>query len=312
MGCDILLAGNAFVRMTNSGADPYAGWSDPVAIALAHPDSGSWWHGFFVRQSNGSIVGLIQDGGSGGGSLYQAYSTDNGLTFSAERYVYAKGFYRSCFVNTSTSGDERGEAYLGIIASTEVRRAPAKFNHADIVAELPVFAADTNNTFYDDFERPDAGSLGTAPSGQAYVISAGAFGISTGRAYNTTTGNNRALVDLGTGGEHCRIMWQFAALGTEGWVIFRAADSLNYWRVGPKLDKIVNGSVAIRRSIPALKTGYSEVIADGTSITILVDGEPVWNEPDTYLSSNQTKIGIQAGGGADATYYHFLTADILT
>lgn len=322
---DIAQANSPLVRMVNGGSDPYTGWpAAPTNATLTHPSAGSWWHSFFNRLPDGRILGLVQDGNSGGGNLYLADSNDGGLTFTVEPFDLFGGFYRSCFVVIPSPQGPAAEIYLGRISpSFVIRRASGAFDRQAAKTRLRgerggivagVSSGLSSGVFADLFQRADAAALGTSLSGGSYTVDAGSFGISSNRAYITTTGNNRALTDLGTGGQNLTLFARFAVVGSQGWFIFRATDILNYWRLGfdttpaLRLQKIVAGSVADNHIIGAGKTALSvfEIRAQGGRIVVLSDGEVIWAADDTP-AANQTKIGLQASG-AVATYFAELVA----
>lgn len=314
LACDILQAGNPFVRLANGGADPYKGWPDaPTNIKLAHPIAGgTWWHGFFILQGN-DVAGLIQDGSAGGGNLYLAHSIDDGMTFSVAPFDLSGNFYRSSFVDL---GGGRSEVYLGKFSPFSVRRAAGDFDRlsrkANIASKVAALIANAGTGYADDFERADAGTLGRATSGQSYTVTTGLFGISTGRASITTTGNNIAQVDLGAGGYNVRLVGLIDTLGTSGWLLFRATDGANYWRFGKtgtgfRLQKIVAGAVSIDLSVGTTyaDTTYRqapfEIVANASAITILMDGDPLFSTTDSPTGTG-TKVGLQGSGDSPSSW----------
>ena len=107
----------------------------------------------------------------------------------------------------------------------------------------------------DHFARPDAASLGVAPTGQAWAVRHGGFGVAGGQAAPTAAaGYSMATVDTGetTGVVSATV----ATPSDELWLVLRAADGANYWRFGRagggpyQLQLIVANGVAPRRSPP--------------------------------------------------------------
>lgn len=319
---DIVPAGYQPVRMVNGGSDPYTGWpAAPTNITITHPGALAWWHSFFTRLPDGRVTGVIQDGGSGGGKLYLAESADNGVTWSVALLAATSSSYRSCFTIIPEAAGLYGELYWGRLLNSlfTVDRAVVSFDRqSNAVASVSRRGAILHGAMNgitpalaDTFRRADnAAAIGAAMSGNTYTVDAGTFGISSNRAYVTTTGNNRAMVDLGAGGENVVLFGRYDTIGTQGYFIFRGADASNYWRIGYNngslvMQKVVGGATPILRTIApaaAVPTGaLFEVRAIGSQITIFVDGECILVEPDTPTAS-QTKVGLQASGAA-ATYF---------
>ena len=79
---------------------------------------------------------------------------------------------------------------------------------------------------WDDFDRPDSTTLGTAPSGQAWV-GGGAIGIDTGTARPTTTGVQVAWLDCGAADVDVEADLLWASNPGIG-LMFRVVDASNF------------------------------------------------------------------------------------
>lgn len=156
--------------------------------------------------------------------------------------------------------------------------------------------------FGDAWARADAAALGSAESGQAWIIQAGVPGISRKQAYSSTAANCKAVLK-GSADGFCEVALN--ALGSQAWMIFRGTDAGNYWRLGfsggvLQLQKVVAGvakSVGLTGFPPFAAGTRLGVICSKSSITASVDG--VLFDPFTdAFNATGTLIGFQT---ADVT-----------
>ncbi|MDQ4088903.1 MAG: DUF11 domain-containing protein [Actinomycetota bacterium] len=153
----------------------------------------------------------------------------------------------------------------------------------------------------DSFDRPDAPTLGSTETGQAWTTWAGGFGISNGTAAATGAGANIVTIDPG---------WQFgtfevrlaAGAAQPFSLVLRGADAANHFRIGRdasgfyRMWKIVNGAV---RDPQFLIVRADVVPRDGDVIRIT-------NRPDDGIYIAVNGRHIMDGGDVDLlTKYRF-------
>lgn len=307
------------------------GWPAVPPVTLTFPVAAGrqWWHSYFQRLRSGQIVGVAQNNASGSasaGDVYAAWSND-GVNFYSSLLVKS-GQYRPTWVlkESAANGAVIGELYLSGLNQSTLKQAIVAFDgptahvkaraEARAVAEAAA-ALRAGFVLGDLFNRADsASSLGTAPTGQSYTVSAGTFGISSNRAYGVTAGNNRMMVALGAlDGYAAQVI--FETLGDQCWFIFRGVDSSNYWRFGKAnaasatytLQNIVAGATG------DVSVGAVWPIAAGDIIRIETKGDQIAiyvNDQEVYTLAHATHAGGSSIGfqcsGAGPSYFEDLVA----
>ena len=306
------------VRKMQSAA-LYSGWpGTPSTITIPHPTGGTWWHSFWIFLAGGKSVALIQDGNSGGGGLFWVETTDF-TTFSVVPLGFGKvGFYRSTFLIEQA---DNGEYWLRLFPARisegfYIRAALAKFDRDDwLRSQVSSFAAIVSGqssgiTGYiaaDTFNRADsATSLGNMTSGQTYTQDTGptnVIGISSKRAYNTTSSNCRALAEL----SNADVVYSFRLVslgaGAQTWAIVRATNSTNYWRIGTpggvwtvqKISGGVVGDVNVTTKALQADGDVVKIVCKGNKITAFVNDIEFFSRIDTF-NATATQFGLQMSG----------------
>lgn len=310
-------------RNVSDTADIYGSWGSASTVTITEPAGRAWWHSYCTRLSSGQIVGIFQDNsGSPGGSgnLYWCDSSDDGATFTVGndviRNLPALSGYRSTFAAYDLNGRTQLELFLCDLAQLKVYRYLAQAGasnerrafYAAQAAALAVSLA-PNAVWGDTFVRTDSAvSLGTATSGGTYTASSGTWGISTNRAYPVSSG--RVLAAAGTTNHEVSCKFEDMTTSIQQWLICRAVDSANYWRVGVvspsasgsqtlALQSVVAGSVSINTAIGRFQRGDTVTLrASGRVLTVLVNGVRVTSYVMTTALTGAS-FGMQANAGAN-------------
>lgn len=315
-------AGYPMQRLVTTGSSIYSGWGSATTITITHPTARTWWHSGFIPLADGRIIGLVQDqasgGGGAGGALFAAESLDGGLTF-AVRSVYAElNFYRpnlSLFQRDDGAAGvtawigrlDSGAAYT-IHREDWLQGAAAKSIGDGMLSSQQFGYYPSGWLYWDNYNRAD-GALGTPVVGSALTVDAGTVTIVSSKAVTGSVGNNRALTaSLGTADQVVEA--DFIANPAGGWLIFRAVDTANYYRVGftavwPNgltIQSIVSGAIgAINRLVvsPTRSATISaqtrvRVVCRGRRFRVYVNGV-FWEEiTDALYYSTGVKAGFQA------------------
>jgi len=305
--------------LATSGADIYSGWGAPSAVTITNPTGGrTWWHSTFRRLADGRIVGLVQDivnGGSGTtGALFVAESLDTGATFSVQRVYSDLGHYRPAFVVTEGQAGAGVMAFLGRLGSGSVhsvwredwvtgavqRRKEAAAADYALTGAMP-----SSVLFFDNFNRAD-GAVGSPVVGTNFTVDVGTFTLSGGKLASGSAGNNRALSSVGVSDFSAEIkLW--AASGAI-WLIVRAVDASNYWRIGlgsglpgtlyrERIASAASASlVAITGPVISSTVAAGDVVrvsCRGQRMRVYVNGR-LWAEwADTWLYATGVRVGVQ-------------------
>lgn len=311
-----------------TSSDLFSGWDvTPTALNFPSKAGRRWWHSDFKRLSSGQVVGLAQDNNGTNGGLGDVYfaTSDDGTNFYYGNKLDAVGtWYRPCLAGireNKRTGEIILDAYLSQINKTFFSRVTEKLIPSRSAAsELNTVQATISSAtsspsavlWADDFNRADdATGLGTAVSGGSYTqYDAGnKVVVAGGRAGNGTSGNCKASADVTVSDFIYSAI--VSASGTQGWMMIRASDTSNYWRLGWSqpggpliLQSIVAGAVV------KFITFDNTVIAAGDSLTVEARGNSlnVWQN-GIYLGGvidpfnvTATRVGIQASG-ATASYF---------
>jgi len=317
-------------RNVSSTSDIYGAWGAATTVTIPAFSGQAWWHSFHARMPSGQIVALFQDNNQSAGaagSLYMAESGDDGATYSLTGPVYsAVTKYRSCFaVRMDSSGPVldiiAGDLSVFKLYSFAAKSGARALRSSGLARHSSALLAPTNLQpgvlWADTCTRADSAvSPGTADSGGTYTVSSGTWGISTNRLYPVATG--RLLASAGTANHAASVAFVDMTTSIQQWLICRAVDGSNYWRVGslsPRaagaslvtLQNIVSGSVGtVSKSIGSIQRG-DVLTAEGVGglIRIYVNGVPI-HEEVCITSAAGTSFGIQANAGAN-TFYRNLT-----
>ena len=310
-----------------SGSNVYTGWGANQAITMANPTGGrTWWHSAFNSLPDGRVVGLVQDivnsGGGAPGALFAAESLDGGLTF-AVRSVYSElKFYRTNFTAFELDNGQVGiHAWIGRQdsgPSFTIHREDWVIGAVDKTIKDGILSSPSYGTypaswlFWDNFNRAD-GALGSPLVGSALTVDVGTWAIVSNRAQSGSAGNNRALATLGSADHvvECSIVLN----PTSTWLIFRAVDTSNFYRVGfsgawPSslvIQSIVAGAVgALNRNVITPKKSATtaaaklRVVCRGRRFRIYLDDEFCEEITDSLYYATGVKAGIQATNAAAA------------
>ena len=168
-----------------------------------------------------------------------------------------------------------------------------------VVTAAPVMAQTTG--VMDTFNRPNAGSLGTADSGQTWTAHYGSFGIDN-NAVAPPSGFGLASVDAGS--SVVDVAMTVVQPANELWLVMRFQDDTNYWRFGRwqgqpyTLQQVQNNALGT----PVLEPGPSIGAAAGdrlfcqvriTFIECSVNGVTIARTTDSFLAP-ATRAGLSA------------------
>lgn len=299
----------------------YSGWpATPTDITIAHPSAGTWWHSFWVKHSAGKLIGLLQDGNSGGGRLFWVETVDF-VSFAIMPVDFGTtGFYRSTFcIEPADDGSAMlrifparisGGFYVRSVLATFDKFDATRRRKSEFMAAVSGQAAGLSEfIFVDTLARADSATgLGNATSGQTYTQDTGptnVIGISGKRAYNATTSNCRALLSVGVADFVYSLRFVSVGAGAQAWAIFRATNTANYWRVGVTsgrwtVQKITAGNIGdVYVTTDAFFADGDQLRIDcrGNRISISVNDIEVFNRIDSY-NATATQIGLQMSGAA--------------
>lgn len=308
-------------RFVTSGTSIYSGWGAASAITITNPTGGrTFWHSSFDLLPNGKVIGIVQDivnGGSGApGALFAAESLDGGLTF-AVRLMYSNlNYYRTAFnVVTNDLGHTGLIVWIGIQQGTFFvsREDWVPGNAAKQIADGMTQAAVLGTyppswVFWDNFNRAD-GALGTPLVGSALAVDTGTVAIVSNAAQTGSAGNNRALATLTTADHVIEV--DLVAAPTAAWIIFLAADTTNFYRLGLTagfggnltIQSIVGGGVGALNRVVATPVAVSATLSGRTRIRVVCRGRRfrifvngvLWEEiADNVYFATGLKAGFQA------------------
>lgn len=229
----------------STAPDATGPWSAPVNVTMtpAWPSGATPWH-IDAQDVGGQIVATVMctgvGGSAAGGPVYLMVSDDEGQTFRrATQPLTAIPSYRSCIVPVVTESGLTFDAWIGQPGPDwgvhRRRILPAILYRDEMV--LAFGRAQYPYVLLDQFDRSDATTLGTAPTGQAWTTPAGsgAFGITSGKAHALATGNNRAIIDTGMSEYEFSCTLDTSTLNIEWYDVYlyvAYVSGSNYIRVG--------------------------------------------------------------------------------
>lgn len=167
--------------------------------------------------------------------------------------------------------------------------------HSHAVLARP--AAITSVT--DSFTRANAGTLGTADTGQAWTALGGTWSIASNKATNAdASGTFLATLDTGFANVDVAVDVTIKAGNSNPGLIWRSADINNHWHftVSTSLYRVykrVAGTYTQMSTHAGIATGTYRLraVANGSAWAVYIDGVQVASGTDSALSSN-TKCGI--------------------
>ena len=314
-------------RNVSSTSDIYGAWGAATTVTIPPLAGRAWWHSFHVRLASGQVVAMFMDnnGTSGSsGTVYLAESGDDGASYTVTRQVYsAGGKYRSTFslrhdgVLNAIISDFVALKLYHFQARPGARERAGAFLARHATALLMPTNLPPGAIWADAFTRADSAvTPGTAESGGTYTVSSGTWGISSNRLYPVTSG--RLLAAAGTTEHVASVRFTDITTSIQQWLIGRAVDGANYWRVGVTsptasgsqtlaLQNVVSGAVgAINKGISTFQRGDTVAIeAAGSLLRIYVNGFPV-HEELCITAATGASFGVQANAGAN-TFFDNLT-----
>ncbi len=175
------------------------------------------------------------------------------------------------------------------------------------IGAAPSFAADPppGSVVVDGFDRPDAPTLGSTETGQAWSTWSGTTRVAGGQAEATGAGYSLAVVGSTTAKGTASVT--VAVPSAELWLVVRASDAANYWRFGRwqngpyVLQQVVNSALGT----PAITGGATVSPAAGdrlscklaSGLTCSVNGTTVATTADGFNATAEG-VGLAAGSGA--------------
>jgi hypothetical protein len=308
-------------RFVTSGTSIYSGWGAASSITITNPTSGrTFWHSSFDLLPNGKVIGIIQDivnGVAGApGALFAAESLDGGLTFAVRLMYPNLNYYRPSFnVVTNDLGHTGLIVWIGIqqggffVTREDWVPGNAAKQIADGMTQAAVLGTYPPSwVFWDNFNRAD-GALGTPLVGSALAVDTGTVTIVSNAAQSGSAGNNRALTTLTTA-DHV-IEADLVTAPSAAWVIFRAVDTANFYRLGLAagfggpltIQSIVGGVYGALNRVVATPVAVSATLSGRTRIRVVCRGRRfrifvngvLWEEiADNIYFATGLKAGFQA------------------
>lgn len=305
LAVDILPAPNVLERWTAKA--PEGPWvhDAPVSILPVLPEASGIWHMDAIRMGQ-QIVMLFNSTPADGwaGPSYLAISSDGARSFVRGPALSRTGDYRSTLQPVLTERGLEFDVWIGKGAPLwgayrQALRAPGVDEDTRVALEM--YQAERGlrgGITYDWFDRADAAVLGSTPTGVAWEVSAGGFGVVSGRAKASAVANHRALLESGVADHEIAAEVTVNAGVGQAWLLVRVANSNNYYRAGLHgsdfmVQQIKDGAVTAMATVP--NAGASERIsveAKGTTLTFRSAGMVLWSgeAPD---NAGATKVGIQ-------------------
>lgn len=242
-----------------------SGWqTTPTALNMPHPVAGRrFWHMSLMRLPSGDIVGVAQDNnGTVGnpGFVYLVRSSDgtkfacsllSGTVSNRYRPSLAPSITPDAdFIVLHSTLTDAGVYVYKFKAGPSDGKELDTTRHAQILTTTLI--APQAALLADSFDRADAvagaNPLATSSGGQTWTNVSGTdtVGITSNAAYNVTTGNCRAIFDVGS--TDYTLSAVLGVLVSETNFIVRWVDSNNYVRLltnttPPKFQQLIAGAV---------------------------------------------------------------------
>lgn len=158
---------------------------------------------------------------------------------------------------------------------------------------------------FDNFNRPDALTLGSAKTGQPWVVSAGDYGIKNNMLYLAENSEVEPLCYIDAGVSDCAVSAKF--YGGPGYVSgnsatginFRISDKANLLRFYPdnlhfRIGRFEAGSLSVMGNNSTIAPANGQilrVVIKGTSIKCYVDDKLVFDITSSF-NTTATKHGL--------------------
>jgi hypothetical protein len=168
------------------------------------------------------------------------------------------------------------------------------------------------STVQDDFDRTSAESLGTAPTGQAWIYpTEGTWGTGDGAAYVVRAnahpgGRTMALVDLKS--DNGSVSAAIGQLGAGWGLVFRDRGPTEFWTLTASptfasynLQHVADGKSVAAGNVAMAKQATGTVVTvqfQGPTITILIDGKAVKTLTDPDGGNGGTRVGLVLADGS--------------
>ncbi len=308
----------------------------PTTVTPTHPNSLSWWHSDIRRLPSGRLVGLVLEGGAGGGQAGGAggassswlWQSDNaGLTWSVRQLTRGRVNYRSSLV---LEGNQVSVVLVWVDADAAGtptyttmnlhRLLPGRLERRRTQANLQTVAVyslvvddEQNVVGHADGFAGAAADL-SAPWSQLTATAMRRNGSGAAVAANTT---NPAFSVVATGAlDHwARVRFLNYASGT-AYLALKGIDANNYLGVG-----IADGSGKL--AIKGVVAGVEELNelqlitpslannivvraqVDGLQLRVWVDGVLVWERAIPAGLAAGTNVGIRTTGSVANSFDEF-------
>lgn len=313
-------------RVVSNSSDIYGAYSSQLLVNAPTSPNGlnlGWWHSYFENVGNGQIVGLVQDNTGVGdhGALYFVQSFDDGLNFelNPKKILRSQGLYRSTFyrdgdsivlIPTTLSGIPTiYRAEMGYIKDLNDFRNKRKTYLSPASSIFPEDAI-----VVDSFMRANSVILGTAETGQSWVVVGSGYKVKDNKAYALGV-NSKAIIDT----TYKNFKFSTKITMTESvqqWIMCKYIDSSTYIRIGftSGSTNIIGAEILYQEVIAGaisknISTGKrflnNEVLAVscvGSILTVYINNEIILTTIIPLLYKNATTIGLQSNLGATSSF----------
>lgn len=190
-----------------------------------------------------------------------------------------------------------------VIVTAAAPAAPGETQQTNNTASVTtaVQAAPPANTLvFDDFNRSDAATLGTAPTGQTWIAQFGSISLNAQQAF---PGSGYVLARVDTGSAVNKPSVRVTALANEFFLVFRFQDGNNYWRFGRSggaymLQQVLNGALGAPpvTTLATVNPAVGDTLAcdnNATQIDCSVNGVAVATSAST-AGNTGTSAGFSA------------------
>ncbi|HYE12267.1 MAG TPA: hypothetical protein VEF53_19015 [Patescibacteria group bacterium] len=297
---------NIYMRTAPKAEGP---WSEPLLCTYVLPEGQEPWH-MDVRKLGNQYHMLLQTTATE--PLYFGVS-NNGIDWTfGKKPLFLRGtvpstlnygYYKSTIFPMLTDDGLKYGLWYGTAE-------PYYICYTELTFDRTKLLIDGNNNvaqaslgispwvFCDTFNRADTTEgLGTSTTGQAWSSVLGdPMGISSNKAYLSTSNNSRSVVDIGISNFYFE--GTVSTLGnTSAYLLFRYVDANNLWRLGHGetsgvLQKIVGGTLTDFALPYQVKAGYRlGVECNGDIVRIYINGKMCFELTDDDNNTG-TKVGI--------------------
>lgn len=230
-----------------------SGWSTPISCNINIPAGLNIWHTDVVKYYGQYHALVMTSPGTGNdGKLFFAVSND-GINWdmtkepiltrsprvgSWDSTTVVAGLYKSTLIPKMSNEGLKYGIYYGTndncyLGYTELTFDKTKRMNQEVV---DLFSASNSVDSWivgDTFNRPNSSTeLGVTTSGQTWTPIGGVLGVSAGKAYAPTAGDNKASINIGTSNFYMRFTARVDSTTGEALIQFRRVDNTNFWRIG--------------------------------------------------------------------------------